>query len=108
MARRAVIYRGEHAGANMIGYSNTPAVDREFQSYLPSLGYDQEVFGWHGGMQDSRLPNIVRSIGGFSCYYVQITPPISHDDMQAFQNHCDSYGVTLNDGRNRPPNTLSD
>jgi hypothetical protein len=38
MARRAVIYRGEHAGANMIGYSNTPAVDREFQSYLPSLG----------------------------------------------------------------------
>ena len=102
MAKRAIIYRGEHTGANVIGYSHTPIHNEEIQSYFPNHGYTQETLGYTHDKEAERLTNIIRSIGGHSVYYVQVTPPIQGEHLRGFHQLCDNHGVILNDGTRNP------
>ena len=102
MAKRAIIYRGEHPGANVIGYSHSPVFNEDIQSYFPDHGYTQETLGYTHNEETERLTNIIRSIGGHSVYYVQITPPIQDGHLRGFHHLCDNHDVVLNDGRRNP------
>lgn len=105
MAKRAIIYRGEHTGANVIGYSHSPIHNEAIQDYFPDNGYSQETLGYTQEGETERLSNIIQAIGGHSVYYVQITPPIRSEHARGFHQLCDNHGIILNDGRNNEPNT---